>query len=111
MEDQEHISIGTNCDPVVAWSILKSMGNRLANTGATLLMEISHIWYDGAGILEHKSKMDALHMKLTKAGNPIPNSMYLNFFINSLPEEFNALVSVNYELDTVEEVVSNLLPS
>ena len=49
-------------------------------------------------------------MELTEAGNPIPNSMYLNFFINSLPEELDPLVSsVNYELDTVEEVVSNLL--
>ena len=67
------------------------------------------IRYDGAGILEHKSKIDALHMKLTKAGNPIPDSMYLNFFINSLPEEYDPLVStVNYKLDTVEEVVSNL---
>ena len=72
-------------------------------------MEISHIQYDGAGILKHKSKMDALHMKLTEAGNPIPDSMYLNFFINSLPEELDPLISlVNYELDTVEEVVSNL---
>ena len=67
------------------------------------------IQYDGVGILEHKSKMDVLHMKLTKAGNPIPDSMYLNFFINSLPEEYDPLVStVNYELDTVEEVMSNL---
>ena len=48
-------------------------------------------------------------MKLTKAGNPIPDSMYLNFFINSLPEEYDPLVSaVNYKLDTVEEVMSNL---
>ena len=37
--------------------------------------------------------MDVLHMKLTEAGNPIPDSMYLNFFIYSLPEEFNVLIS------------------
>ena len=99
VEDQECVSIRTNRDPVVAWNTLRSTyGNRLANTQAALLVEISHIQYDGAGILEHKSKMDALCMKLTKAGNPIPDSMYLNFFINLLPEE----------LDTVEEVVSNL---
>ena len=72
-------------------------------------MEITHIQYDGVGILEHKSKMDALCMKHTEAGNPIPETMYLNFFIDSLPEEYDPLVStVNYELDTVEEVVSNL---
>ena len=35
--------------------------------------------------------------------------MYLNFFINLLLGEFDVLIStVNYELDTVEEVVSNL---
>ena len=48
-------------------------------------------------------------MKLTKAGNSIPDSMYLNFYINSLPKEFDVLIStVNYELHTVKEVVSNL---
>ena len=48
-------------------------------------------------------------MKLTEAGNPIPDSLYLNFFVNSLPEEFDMLVNmVNYDLDTVEEVVSNI---
>ena len=39
----------------------------------------------------------------------IPDSIYLNFFINLLLGEFDMLIStVNYELDTVEEVVSNL---
>ena len=109
VEDQECVSIRTNCDFVIAWNTLKAVYDRLANTWAALLVEIMHIWYDGAGILEHKSKMDVLHMKLTEARNPIPDSMYLNFFINSLPEEYDSLVStVNYKLDTVEEVVSNL---
>ena len=84
-------------------------GNRLANTRVALLAEITRARYEGAGILEHKSRMDSLHMKLTEAGNPIPNSLYLNFFVNSLPEEFDVLVNmVNYDLDTVEEVVSNI---
>ena len=84
-------------------------GNRLANTRVALLAEITRAHYDGAGILEHKSRMDLLLMKLTEAGNPIPDSLYLNFFVNSLPEEFEALVNtVNYDLDTVEEVVSNI---
>ena len=110
LEDQACILIRTNHDPVVAWSTLRSMhGNRLANSWAALSVEILHIQYDGAGILKHKSKMDTLHMKLTKAWNPILDSMYLNFFINSLPEEFDTLVStVNYGLDTVEEVVGNI---
>ena len=72
-------------------------------------MKITHIRYDGAGILEHKSKMDVLHMKLTEARNPIPDSMYLNFFINSLPEEYDPLVStVNYKLDTVVKLLRSL---
>ena len=84
-------------------------GNRLTNTRVALLAEITCACYNGAGILEHKSRMDSLHMKLTEAGNPIPDSLYLNFSINSLPEEFDVLVNmVNYDLDTVEEVVSNI---
>ena len=71
-------------------------GNRLANTRVTLLAGISHACYGGAGILEHKAKMDSLRRKLT-------------FFINSLPEEFDVLFNmVNYDLETVEEVLSNI---
>ena len=84
-------------------------GNRLSNTKASLPAEITFACYDSAGILEHKAKMDSLHMKLTKAGNPAPDSLYLNFFFNTLPEEFDTLVNtVNYNLDTAEEVVSNI---
>ena len=84
-------------------------GNRLANTRVTLLARITHACYSGAGILEHKAKMDSLRRKLTEAGNFISNSLYLKFFINSLPEEFDMLVNmVNYDLETVEEVLSNI---
>ena len=44
VEDQEHVSIVTNRNPVVAWNTLRSIyGNRLANIQAALLAEISHI--------------------------------------------------------------------
>jgi hypothetical protein len=53
--------------------------------------------------------MDTLRLKLTEAGHTIPESLYLNFFINSLPEEYNSLVNtVDFELDSVEEVVNKL---
>ena len=84
-------------------------GNRLANTRVNLLARITHACYGGAGILEHKEKMDSLRRKLKEASNFISNSLYLNFFINSLPEEFDVLVNmVNYDLETVEEVLSNI---
>ena len=94
----------------MAWIMLRTVyGNKLANTRVALLAKITCTHYDSAGTLEHKEKMGSLHMKLTKASNPIPDSLYLNFFINSLPEEFDVLVNmVNYNLDTVEEVVSNI---
>ena len=91
----------------MAYFMLRTVySNRLANIRATLLAEITCTCYDGAGILEHKAKIHSLHMKLTKAGNPIPYSMYFNFLINTLLEEFGELVDmVNYDLDTVEEEV------
>ena len=48
-------------------------------------------------------------MKLTEASNPIPDSLYLNFSINMLHQEFDTLVNtVNNDLSTVEEVISNI---
>jgi hypothetical protein len=111
VEDQQRITIRTNRDPHQAWLTLKNVyGSRLANTRAALLAEITRIRYDGvSGILEHQNKMDMLRMKLTEAGHTIPESLYLNFFINSLPEEYDSLVNtVDFELDSVEEVVSKL---
>ena len=44
VEDKECVSIRTNHDPVVSWNTLSSIyGNRMANTQAALLVEISHI--------------------------------------------------------------------
>ena len=44
VEDKECVSIRTNHDPVVSWNTLRSIyGNRMANTQAALLVEISHI--------------------------------------------------------------------
>ena len=58
-----------------------------------LLAETTHVQYDSKGILEHKSKMDALCMKLMEAGHPVPEPLYLNFFVNFLPTEFDVLVN------------------
>ena len=59
--------------------------------------------------MEHKAKMDSLRRKLTEASKFISNFLYLNFFINSLPKEFDVLVNMfNYDLETVEEVVRNI---
>jgi gag-polypeptide of LTR copia-type/Zinc knuckle len=110
IEDTVRVSIRDNRDPCLAWHKLRTVyGSRLANTKAALLAELSRAQYDGSGILEHKSKMDALRMKLTEAGHHIPESLYLNFFVNSLPEEFDAIVNtIDYNMDTVDKVVSNL---
>lgn len=110
IEDQQRVSIRDNRDPRLAWHTLRTVyGNRLANTRAALLAEITRVQYDGSGILEHKSRMDALRMKLTEAGHPVAEPLYLNFFVNSLPEEFDAITNtINYDTDTVDKVVSNL---
>jgi gag-polypeptide of LTR copia-type/Pol polyprotein, beta-barrel domain len=110
VEDQQRMTIRENRDPRIAWHKLRNMyGTRLANTRATLLAEITRTQYDGSGILEHKSKMDALRMKLTEAGHITPEPLYLNFFANSLPEEYDAIVNtIDFETDMVDKVVCNL---
>jgi len=53
--------------------------------------------------------MDALQMKLTEAGHPVLESLYLNFFVNSLPEEFDVITNtIDFNKDMVDKVVSNL---
>ena len=57
----------------------------------------------------NKSKMDALCMKLIEAGHPVPEPLYLDLFINSLPEEFDVSVNtIDYDMDMVNKVVSSL---
>lgn len=54
--------------------------------------------------------MDAIRMKPTdsEAGHQVPEPLYLKFFVNSLPEEFGAIVNtVDYDADTVDKVASN----
>ena len=110
IEDQQRVSIWDNRDPHLAWQTLCTVyRNRLVNTRAALLAEITHVQYDGSEILEHKSKMDALQIKLIEAGHPVPEPLYLNFFINLLPEEFDAITNtIDFDKDTVDKVVSNL---
>ena len=61
IEDQQRVVICDNRDPHLAWNTLNTVyGKRLVNTRASLLGEITHIQYDGSGIMEHKSRMDSL---------------------------------------------------
>ena len=48
-----------------------------------------------------------LYMKLREAGHPVLEPLYLNFFINSLPKEFNVSVNtIDHDMDLVDKVVS-----
>ena len=60
-------------------------------------------------LFRSKSKMDALRLKLIEAGHPVPEPLYLNFFVNSLLEEFDAVTNtIDFNKDMVDKVVSNL---
>jgi hypothetical protein len=110
IEDQQRVAIRDNRDPRLAWSTLRTVyGNCLVNTRASLLGEITHIQYDGSGIMEHKSRMDSLRLRLIEAGHPVLEPLYLSFFVNTLPEEFDAVTNtIDWDHDTVVELVSNL---
>ena len=83
--------------------------NRLVNITAALFAEITHVQYDGSGILVHKSKRDALWLKLIEAGHPVLEPLYFNFFVNLPPGEFDVITNtIDFDKDTVDKVVSNL---
>lgn len=110
VEDQQRVWIRENRDPRLAWDTLRTVYRKhLADTRVFLLAEIANAQYDGTGILEHKSNMDVLRMKLIEGGYPVPDSLYLDFFVKSLPEEYDMItITINYDTDTVDKVVNNL---
>jgi gag-polypeptide of LTR copia-type len=110
IEDQQRVAIRDNRDPRLAWNTLRMVyGNRLANARASLLGEITHIQYDGSRIMGHKSRMDSLRLRLIEAGHPVLEPLYLSFFVNTLPGEFDAITNtIDWDNDTVAELVSNL---
>jgi len=71
-------------DPREAWEKLQAIyGSGLA---ALLLSEMAQMKYDGSGIIEFKSRMDAIR---------------LGTFMSSLPEEYDIMsTTINYEEDT-----------
>lgn len=110
VEDQQRVSIRENRDPRLAWDTLHTVYRKhLADKIPSLLIEIAQAQYDGTGILEHKSNMDTLRMKLIEGGYPVSDSLYLDFFVSSLPEEYDTLMmTINYDTDTADKVVSKI---
>jgi hypothetical protein len=48
-------------------------------------------------------------LRLIEAGHPVLEPLYLSFFVNTLPEEFDVITNtINWDNDMVEELVSNL---
>jgi hypothetical protein len=65
--------------------------------------------YDGTGIIKYKSQMDSIRLKLLEAGHVITDANYLSLFMSTLPEDFDIMsMTINYDSDTVEEVVNKL---
>jgi hypothetical protein len=84
IEDQQRVAIHDNRDPRLAGNTLHTVyGNWLESTRASLLGEITHIQYDSSWIMEHKSRMDSLHLRLIEAGHPVLEPLYLSFFVNT----------------------------
>jgi hypothetical protein len=110
VEDEPRVTIMVNEDPKDAWDRLKTTyGTRLANSRAMLMSEMIHMRYDGTGIIEYKAKMDSIRLKLLEAGQIIKDADYLSMFMGTLPEDFDVMsTTIDYDLDTVEEVVNKL---
>jgi hypothetical protein len=53
--------------------------------------------------------MDTLRLRLIEAGQSISNIDYLSLFMGKLPEEYDIMsTTINYDSDTVEDVINKL---
>jgi hypothetical protein len=110
VEDEPRVTIMGSQDPSEAWSKLeKTYGSRLANSRTMLMSELVRMRYDSSGILEYKARMDTLRLRLIEAGQVISDADYLSLFMGTLPEEYDIMsTTINYDHDTVEDVVNKL---
>jgi hypothetical protein len=110
VEDEPQVMIMGSQNPCDTWDKLeRTYGSRLANSQTMLMSELVRMQYDGSGILEFKGRMDTLRLHLIKAGQVISDANYLSLFMGTLPEEFDILsTTVNYDKDTVEDIVNKL---
>jgi hypothetical protein len=110
VEDKLHITIMVNKDLKDVWDRLKTTyGTCLANSRTMLMSEMIHMHYDRTGTIEYKVKMDSIRLKLLEAGQIIKDADYLSMFMGTLPEDFDVMsTTIDYDLDTVEEVINKL---
>jgi hypothetical protein len=110
VEDEPCMMIMASQNPTVAWEKLeKTYGLKLANSRTMLMSELVRMQYDGSGILEYKARMDTLRLCLIEAGQSISDTDYLSLFMGTLPEEYNIMsTTINYDSDTVEDVINRL---
>jgi hypothetical protein len=111
VEDEPHVSIMGSQNPIEAWRRLeRTYGSQLANSHTMLMLELRvQMRYDGSGILEYKAQMDTLQLCLIEAGQVISDVDFLSLFMGTLPEEYDIMsTTINYDRDTVEDIVNRL---
>lgn len=97
--------------PAEAWKKLEeAYGSKLAGTRAVLFGELTSTRYDGTSSIQvFYGRLEELRSKLKVAGQSLDDMHFLNFFLNALPSSFDQFVStVNYEKDSIAEVVARL---
>lgn len=97
--------------PKAAWDALAdAYGVAQEGIRAVLFSQLTSLRYKpGTPIQNHQLKMEELRAKLKDAGQDITDEQFLSYFLNTLPSEYDALVTmVDYSTDKVNTVVGRI---
>jgi len=110
LDDDYGEVIDTITDPNAAWALLEaSFGSQQSGIQSIVNAELTLAKWDGQKpINEHRDHMKTLRTRLSDAGLTISNMQFYNYFINSLPSEYDMVVAVHnpapaYSVDTLCE--------
>ena len=97
VEDDYREVIAAITDPHAAWTMLESSyGSQQSSIQSVINAELTLAKWDGAKpINDHRDHMKTLHTRLSDAGLSISNLQFYNYFVNSLPAEFDVIVAVH----------------
>ena len=97
-------------DPYAAWTTLEaSYGSQQSGIQSVVNAELTLAKWDAdKPINDHRDHMKTLRTRLADAGLGISNLQFYNYFVNSLPAEFDMVVAVHnpapdYSVDTLCE--------
>ena len=110
VEDDYGEVIAAITDPHTAWTTLESSyGSQQSGIQSVINAELTLAKWDSTKpINDHRDHMKTLRTRLSDAGLAISNLQFYNYFVNSLPAEYDMIIAVHnpapdYSVDTLCE--------